>query len=290
MIEDINKIPSPRVFVIGDSFSSPPRSGDVTQMWTSILAQKISNHLGSPIPIVNGSLHGSSQLWCWGVLQQWLESCITPDDYLIIILTDPSRYWFIEDRPDLSNSRIIDIDQYIDSDVSNAIASYIRYIQRPSIDIKSLVNRLGLLAYYVLSRSLRRPILIKAFEQEVQCAKNFKELNWATGTLVDVQNSEFKNKEEYHTFWHGHDARYNHLCLCNHEILADKIFTAVINNTSVDLTTGFVQDILDNSVLENIEFCKKQLDMNELENTLKHKYSNAPISSWRERMFTRNRK
>lgn len=290
MISEINKLPSPRLFVIGDSFSSPPRSGDVTSMWTSILAKKLSNYLGNPTPVVNGSLHGASQVWCWGVLQSWLENCITPDDYLVIILTDPGRFWFVEDRPDLSNSHIIDFDQYISSNVSNAIASYIQYIQRPSIDTIHLIDRLGLLAYYVLNHRLRRPILIKAFEQEVVHANNFKELNWANGTLLNVQQSEFKNRADHRTFWHGLDARYNHLCLCNHEILANKIFTGVIDDTSIDLTTGFIQDILDNRVLEDIEFCKKELDMHEIEVTLKEKYLNTPISSWRDRMFTRKGK
>jgi hypothetical protein len=290
MISEINKLPSPRLFVIGDSFSSPPRSGEVETMWTSLLVKKLSNYVGSPTPVVNGSLHGSSQVWCWGVLQQWLESCITPDDYLIVILTDPSRYWFIEDRPDLSNSHIIDLDQYVGSDVSNAIASYIQYIQRPSTDVIHLVDRLGLLAYYVTSQSLKRPIVIKAFDQEVLYANNFKELNWATGTLLKVQNNEFKNRSEHRTFWRGLDARYNHLCLSNHEILSNKIFSAIINDTAVDLTTGFIEDILDKAVLSDNEFCKKELDLYELEITLAQLNSNTAISSWREQMFTRKGK
>jgi hypothetical protein len=149
---------------------------------------------------------------------------------------------------------------------------------------------LGLLAYYVLNRKLRRPILIKAFEQEVVHAKNFKELNWATGTLLNVQNSEFKNRADHRTFWRGLDARYNHLCLSNHEILSNKIFSAITNDTEIDLTTGFIQDILDSSTILDNEFCKKELDMYELEVTLKQLKSNTPISSWRERMLARKGK
>jgi hypothetical protein len=222
-------------------------------------------------------------------LQQWLEQCITPDDYLIVVLTHPNRYWFVEDKPDLTNPSIVDFDKQVSRDVADAIASYVLHIQRPPLDTIHLLDRLGLLAYYVSSRNLRKPIVIKAFEQSVLQAGNFKELNWATGVLTEVQFNEFENKYAHDQALRGIDVRYNHLCLSNHVILADKIFAALMDDTPVDLTTGFIQNLLNTTAMADPEFGKKELNMEDVAYGLAHRDGSSPVVSWRDRIRGRNK-
>jgi hypothetical protein len=48
------------------------------------------------------------------------------------------------------------------------------------------------------------------------------------------------------------------LCLSNHKILAEKIHAALTLEQSLDLTQGFKENFLDESVFSNLEFIDKE--------------------------------
>ena len=76
------------------------------------------------------------------------------------------------------------------------------------------------------------------------------------GTLQDVQFREIAAKNDKDrvklqnyllspkSLWLGADGRVNHLIRENHAILAEKIYNSMTNNVDLDLSTGFVQNII----------------------------------------------
>ena len=272
-----------KLYVIGDSFVAPPKPEDSTVVWPMMVAEKMG------LELINPSQMGTAQDWCWQKLQQWLDSEMTPDDYLIVALTHPSRCWFIESEPRLSHPYVIDLERWCSRDQAKAIEHYIRYIQRPSLDIIHINNRLAYIAYQVLKKGLHRPLMLKCFDQDVAQGEHFSELNWANGILMDNTHAiEFDPPElDTHdkSFWPGSiDARYNHMCLTNHKILADKVVTALTNDTVLDLTEGFVPGLIKENALDDPEFCAREFchEICEYNRKIK-KEKRKPIVPWGKR-------
>ena len=278
-----------RLFIIGDSFTVAAPPGDQAETWMRIAAQQISEHDQQPVCIVNASIMGASQDWCWMQLHAWIESgSIRPDDYLIVALTHPGRYWYIDRLPELSNSNIIDLDRWCSSEESRAIELFIKHIQRPRLDAISLINRLGWLGYQVLKRGLRRPLMIKCFSQDLYQFETIEELNISQGDLYKgIQYWEFENpdKEEFSEYFSGIDCRYNHLCLSNHRILGPRVAQSLITGETLDLTTGYEKDILKAGLLNDPEFCRRELNLEQLahrEQQLAKDYY-KPMLPWKRR-------
>jgi len=276
-----------RLFVIGDSFSASPPKGDTTLVWPRLVCEKLQKLTNKEIVLINNSLVGSSQDWMWTHLQIWLNYEMTADDYLVICLTHPSRVWFLERMPEMSNANIIDLDKHVTKEEAKAIELFIRYIQRPMIDLMNVNNRLAYVAYQTNRHKLKKPIIIKCFDQDLDQAQEFEELIIADGSLMsDVQYHEFINPEQEtdNKFWHGIDARYNHLCLRNHGILADKILHSLLTQEPIDLKQGFHKNFLMESLLEDNNFCANELNLATLELNRNNKDRFKPIIPWARRV------
>ncbi len=276
-----------RLFVIGDSFSASPPKGDETKNWPRLLCEKLYQQTGRDLTLINNSLVGSSQDWCMTHLQIWLNYEMTEDDYLVICLTHPSRVWFLDRLPEMSNANIIDLDRWVSKDEAKAIELYIRYMQRPMIDLMNVNNRLAYIAYQTQRRKLKKPLIIKCFDQDLDQAMEFPELIIAEGSLMsDVQYHEFDDPEAEaeNRYWRGLDARYNHLCLRNHEVLAEKLLDSLINNTAPDLKNGFHKGMLTAGLLDDLEFCQKELNMDVRNKNLSNPDKFRPIIPWAKKM------
>jgi hypothetical protein len=277
-----------KLFVLGDSFAACRPGTESAPTWHRLTADLLSKHHGEPVHLINSALIGSGQDFCWGLLQEWFaHGAIGPDDYLIIALTHPSRYWFIERLPELTNVNIIDLDKHISKEEATAIELFIKHIQRPNLDTMLLVNRMAYLALMVDDFKLRRPLMLKCFDQGLGQSSEFEELNWSQGTLFeDIQRDEFfsDDREINDVFWRGLDGRFNHMCLSNHKILAEKIATALINDATLDITSGFVKKIIPQDWETNLEFQQTELDyeitLRNLDNRKDYKKSLLP---WKNR-------
>jgi hypothetical protein len=281
----------PTLYVIGDSFSVPPPLEDDTKTWPRQVAQGLARHLGTEVLLENHSRMGVSQDYCWEFLQMLLEYKITPDDYLIVALTHPSRFWFLDHMPELSNSSIVDLDDHCTKDEARAIESYIRYIQRPRLDLIFMNNRMGYLAYQIQKKKLHRPVVIKCFGQDVDQAEAWTEMNWAKGVLMDdVQRWEFEDVDcdKDAAFWHGLDARYNHMCLSNHEILAEKLTHSLITDEACDLTEGFIKGLIKKNAMQDEEFVDKELESRVVVHNMEMRQKYMPKLPWavRKKIFT----
>jgi hypothetical protein len=245
-----------KLVIIGDSYTADS-ANPTDRVWY----HQVADRLG--LELVNLSMPGVSQDWCWQQLQhQVYQGGLARGDQLIVALTHPSRYWYLERLPDLSNSWITDLDQWCTKEEARAISLFIQHIQRPSLDCLQLINRLGWLAYQSLKLGIR-PLVIKAFEQHLGAAEHYEELNWAQGSLMeDIQYWEFEDpsQETMSQYFWGLDCRYNHLCLSNHDILAQRVTESLVSGQPMDLTEGFHRHLLKSRGLYDDDFCQRELN------------------------------
>ena len=257
----------PTLWIVGDSFSQPRKTFDRPTIWPEITAALLSVDLNVRVELVNESWMGVSQDYCWMYLQRWVhEGRIQPQDYVIVVLTHPNRYWYIDDHPDLSNGHFtIDLDDYVTEDQSLAIKMYMKEIQRPRLDTIQQLNRLGWLANAVGQFNLRRPLLIRAFDFDLYEGECYTNLNVAQGNLYDLQNREFlladQTNDTTTRYFEGIDPRYNHLTLSNHKILAGLISQSLINDSQLDLTQSeFIEHVFGPNTMKDLEFCANELN------------------------------
>lgn len=279
-----------KLWVFGDSWSALYPDYDPEQVWTRQLAHRLADQLGHGVELRNASLVGSAQDW---MLTQYVDVVeqIAPEDHVVIILTSPARYWYFEDIPSLSNWNILDFDSVVSKERAKAVELYIKHIQRPHIDSVALLGRLSVIAYETLIRGLRRPLIVKGFVQDLGPAEQFKQLNIATGNLSEIQYNEYQNKQLIEQlnqqgqpgYFKGADCRFNHLCLSNHSILVDKFITGLVDDTSPDLTQGFLEDLVSPEWYKDQEFCQRELSHRAV-NLFKEKVlPMAKVASWQSR-------
>ncbi len=273
------------LYIVGDSFTVPPElvvgdsqrglwatPGDTwaagrpkprTETWINLVAAELSlKH--RDLDLVNYSQHGVAQDFCWMHLMNAL-GMMTAEDYLIVAVTHPNRFWYIEEHPNLSNHHIMNFQQYITKEQTWAIQLFMQHIQRPELDTLHQTNRMKSLAYEILKRGLRKPLMLNCFATDISAVEGIEELNWAKGNLFNIQAQEYENGEEDSTsFFGGVDCRYNHLCLTNHKVLSEKILSSFTDGAVVDLDQDFVSGMLKKGVLEDEDFCKTELDYDKL--------------------------
>jgi len=244
-----------RLFITGDSFTYVFPTDQNENVWHVDLAKKLN------LEIVNVSLWGCSQDFNWRVVHNFKENTeisITPDDQLIVLLTSPSRFWFFEDRPDVTNPNVVDIDCAIGTERAQIASNYFRYIQRSQLDRLSVKIRLGWLASTARQMGWKPPLVIFGFEQFIGEPSDFPELKFSKGSLAEnVSSMEQIDPKDQYTF-RAYDARFGHLCLSNHKILSDKIYQTLVNNSELDLTTGFIRHFLTPENLLDPIFAKKE--------------------------------
>jgi len=263
------------LYITGDSFSHiPAASTNNTSLWTIDLSIKLKCSL------YNQSLPGASQDWSWDAIANWANS-ITPEDYLVIILTDPARFWFFEELPHASNSWIVDFDSLIgNTERAKAAEYYIRYIQRPSLDARALAHRLGWLNNLVSVKNWKKPLVILGHDQYIPSIDQYTNLILSTGTLRNA--SKFEECEDIGSD-RGIDIRYNHLTLGNHKILADKIFDTFKNDVPLDLNSGFIPNRFSANMHLDPEIVKKELNPEMVEKFMASPVAKSP--TWRDRFL-----
>jgi hypothetical protein len=245
-----------KLFVFGDSFSSIEINGfGEEKVWPTLLANRLNKQL------VNGSMIGASQDFIFWLLYDQREQ-ITKDDQIIVVLTHPSRMWYVENDPSLSKPSLIkELENVYGSEYTNAAHLYERYIQTPGLDQLHVEQRLAWLSYTAYLKEWKPPIVVEAFDQLKPQSKEFKHIIIGNGNLTtDVSEKEIKGGIDlYNKIFKGYDPRFNHMCLCNHSVLVDKLFDTITNGATLDFTTGFYKDAIDESALNNQEFVDAQL-------------------------------
>jgi len=259
-----------KIFVLGDSFSYPHKTEKM--LWPVLMAKKIEEKIGEKIQIENRSIIGASQDFVWNSLSSVLKE-ITPDDFLVIVLTNAERFWFFENRPEYSNLLSIEnIKQTTeDPNLQNVLLGFMTQIWRPNLAKLHQDHRLGYLAYHVLKNNLRRPLILKAFENVINNEESFSELLFSTHSLAKIQLEEFEKFERDFNgadilldpkYWHHVECRYNHMCLSNHEILGNVLSQSLLNDSSPDFGSNiFYKAIITEKNCRDKDFAAKEFHL-----------------------------
>lgn len=257
-----------KLFVIGDSFSDSFKTENfehIPDLWPVHTAKLLGCSF-----LINYSRSGVSQDYCWSSIEDYLDQ-MTEDDYLIVILTDFLRQWFIKDQPYFSNIRVGDKgsmlgieSQYLrlDKSLIKSIEYYYQYLQWDEIDLQKQNYRLGWLHDQISRRKLRNPLIIQGFDNQVN-ENDWPLFHVSKGNLTfDVQSREFDDSVIGWMYKDFSEYRYNHLVLSNHKILSEKILETFNKNEKLDLTTGFKQRIIKGTAWQSDSFFKKELNFN----------------------------
>lgn len=254
------------LWLFGDSFSHQwtenNKCANVERTWSNQLAAAFSNVSRCSIVVNNFSIYGSSQDYTLSQIKDHLTE-IDPSDWVVITLTERSRYWLVDNHPSVSHSRIkgrtLDDPEY-----QRAIELFDRYINRDSIQILHQDYRLAWLNLIARNFNLNIQVL-RCFEDDKLDPEKYTDIKISQGCLLKIQNNEWKDQSvEPHLqlieFWAGWDARYNHLCLRNHTILAEKLVDAFVKRSAVDLDSGFHRRFLERNNFKNIDWVGEELD------------------------------
>lgn len=253
-----------KIFLVGDSFSAPPKKGDTYLPWFLQVAHSLQ------VTLENHSMIGVSQDWCWWKLAQKIPQ-LDKDDQILIVLTHPGRFWFFDDKPQMTNPNIVNIDKELSPEQLEAVKNFMIHIQRPPLDIQQLSHRLGWLQAQCQLYDLPPAQILCAFPLYIKTDYDLSEhINWtryekikiSKGDLLNcVETPEMKQGIDEYELWKGYDCRYNHMVKSNHKILAECVVKAIQNNEPIDLVTPeFVTKVLDKSSLRDQEFIDKQLE------------------------------
>ena len=247
------------MYIFGDSFLSAEKYGrDQERTWWYRLARQLGCD-----GFENRSVIGSSQEFLWSMLHSFVEQ-MKPEDYLLISITHPGRRWWWQEDPSLGRPEFVRDIVNIDPKIADTAELWERYIQRPVMDIIPHSTGMAWLAYQVYKRKLRRPVVLMAFEQVTPFIEQYDELNIAKGFMTEhVANLEIINGSDatmYNKIIQGHDPRYNHMCLTNHDIMIEKALKSYSDGTPIDLTSGFKTGIITNDTLKDPEFIQRELD------------------------------
>ena len=252
------------LYIVGDSFSAieykllhsettlpyPNYDYGASVHWPKQLADKLNCN------IVNFSEAGVSQDYEWDKIYR-ARDLITPDDYLIVVITEPYRFWYLEDKPQVSRPDLLVQDPNLKR-IGEIADQFDRYINRDTLAVLNLENRLGALSYMAHTQGWKTPLIVYAMSQIADMDRKFNNLEFAKGTLTEIATNEAGKvfSEEYYNnkIIKGIDPRYNHLTMSNHRILVDKLYNYFINNKPVDLTTDFLDTILTEQSLADPNF------------------------------------
>ena len=263
-----------KLFVVGDSFSAPPKEGDPFLPWYAQAAQQLNMNC------LNFSGIGVSQDWCWWKMAQDLDR-ITTEDPILVVLTHPGRYWYFDDKPQMTNPNIVNIDRELTPDQMEAVKGYMMQIQRPPLDIQQLSHRLGWLQAQCQLRKLKPAQILCAFPLYIKTPFPMDEhVNWDNYSHIKISNGDLlthvetpemvKGLSEY-DLWQGYDCRYNHMIKSNHKLLAETVAEAIDNQQSIDLMKpNWTKEVLDRSVFDNDKFIDQELDRTAMENRVNY--------------------
>ena len=251
--------------MVGDSFAAAPKVGDGYRPWYIQATEKLGMNCE------NHSMIGVSQDWCFWKLSMHFKE-LTADDQILVVLTHPGRFWFFDDKPQMTNPNIVNIDKELSKDQLDAVLKFMTHIQRPPLDIQQMSHRLGWLNSQIERYKLKPAHILSAFPLMVDIGYDMSELeDWSqyknviisNGNLQnDIQIKELKQGEpsEYKV-WKGYDCRYNHLIKSNHEVLAERVYQGITNGTPIDLKTpGFKTNVIQDSIFEDKDFIEKELE------------------------------
>lgn len=253
------------IWLFGDSYA-----GDVVQdldipLYYNVLKKhylaELHNH-GRP---------GSSLQYMYDKFN-YIRCNFEKNDIVIICLTEVFRQYFFENRPQISMAQEWAL-SLCDEPERNAIHSFFKILHNGNNDFVNLLNFMYNLEDISTRLDLRTIVLTMCNSSHLYGDEKslifsditYSSVTMATGFLNSISRSETSDSKISDLLYRRTmypDPRPNHLCISNHKILAQKIIDNIDDGCPIDLTTGFLTDLLTVDSLNDENFRNTELRPN----------------------------
>ena len=232
-----------KLWVFGDSYSIPTgfinsESGIRAKIDSEVYTTTWVDQVVEKLDISDLNLYSS-----FGVANEWIfkqvmeqSNNFNPEDYVIVQLTNGNRHWWFPELPTESNLPQIVSHPDWSKEKRKAIELHLKYLQNDNMDNLIYSSIIYSFMYIKLALPGLKLLFLPGWGRAPETIGNL---------TVDVCDKEFDSKKTQQNFYNktGFDSRLNHMSIENHYILADKVGDYFINQTPVDLTTGFKTNI-----------------------------------------------
>ena len=260
-----------KLWLFGDSFLSEQPEGTPTEILQKTWFNQIAMLLHADVH--NTAVNGSSLDYLITMLLE-NKDAMSSGDYAIFVLSEPSRRWFIQDRPDWGNLNMRGgYSQYPVKKVVAAIDAYKNHLQNEASLMSLYYGAIGIINHVCLYHGIKFAVLpaftphitVNYMESPKSAYKHLShkiteispmgKMCSVTGNLTTISTEEMGDgnengnaKNTWHNIvsdkWHGCDQRLNHLSEPNHEILAKKVYNCLVMGQHIDLTSNFQNSLI----------------------------------------------
>lgn len=243
------------LWIFGDSYADGYK--EQPWFWSEALASKLN------VPIKNYALSGTGLEVTYTRIQEHYKE-FQKGDCLVICLTQFHRQYFIPEYPQISIAVSLDnvfiTPKEIKSKYKKAFNLFTEKLyneNNPKVNFKNFLFFLQHLTDKLGLTTIGLPCFEDVNLYLNSCRSEFPTLKLSTGHLFSVSTTECIDEKTIAIFYEL-EARANHMCRRNHTILSDKLFDTIVNNTPIDLNTGFHTQFLSREVATNIEFAQEE--------------------------------
>ena len=232
------------LYMYGDSFGADWRTD---WQWHRQLVSRLNMNGVNIQRVVNQCVSGCSNDYSFDMFTKDTQQ---PGDVVIFLLTDISRQTYWWDKPHVGNLRSITETETAqelkatEPDKYNAALDYWLHLNDYHVNFRRLEQLVYSLRVMQIERELKFQ-MIPCFPVDINWTDQVEVIGNLTESVCDREFADESVIEE----WYGTsiDTRANHMTIDNHTVLANKVYAALMNNHTIDLTKDFTTGFLTNS-------------------------------------------
>ncbi len=231
------------LYMYGDSFGADWRTD---WQWHRQLVSRLNMDGVNIQRVVNQSVSGCSNDYSFDMFTKDRQQ---PGDVVIFLLTDISRQTYWWDKPHVGNLRSITETETAqelkatDPDKYNAALDYWVHLDDYHVNFRRLEQLVYSLRVMQIERELKFQ-MIPCFPVEINWTDQVEVIGNLTESVCDGEFVSEKDMLEWYNT--SIDTRANHMTIDNHTVLANKVYAALMNNNTIDLTKDFTTGFLTN--------------------------------------------
>lgn len=256
-----------KLYIIGDSWATTPDQEflddpNTPVPWQFLLYEKLQADA-----IEVHAKHGTSIEWAVHQYYTKVRPQIKPEDCLLWVVTAPSRRWFFEDHPELSNIWMnFDGVSALSPQQRKAIDYYKKYLSSEHTSESYLQAMSSAISYDIIAIGasvIQAPGFVKFSPKpgDMTSEKLFNPYVAVHGSMESIGTYNFINEYDHvedHDRWivaagkqqkdmvvdTGIDNRLNHISWKNHKELANRLYESFAHRKDLNLYNDFILEPL----------------------------------------------
>lgn len=247
----------PCLWVFGDSYATEANAhynytNRSNWVWTTRLAKKLGLNRSCVV-----AQYGVSNEWIMTQIKGYRHH-INPEDIVVIVSSGMGRRWFFKHSPELCNfaslwNTVLNRKEFWKQErwkgkgkqVQKAIDYYLTYLADENDILDNTYMEMFLAWCYQAQQwgQWRNMILLAGFESMPLHSGNAIEASLFDIDGDEIDKDSIKHKQKFLNHYGFQDPRIMHLSRPNHEIMAQKLYENIVNDTPLDFTTGFEKNL-----------------------------------------------